>query len=119
MTTSSRRQPPGHRVRCPGGYEAYVPDPLPFRVEWSADLREVANYVAALEHGVERLGALPLSLRLVREMHGKLMHGVRGDTATPGEFRHSQNWNGCRRARRSGHETALRPGSGLPGRPRL
>lgn len=59
-----------------------------------ADLREVANYVAALEYGVERLRTLPLSLRLVRELHEKLMRGVRGDAATPGDFRRSQNWIG-------------------------
>jgi len=65
------------------------------RVERSpADLREVANYVAALEYGIERLRRLPLSLRLIRELHGKLMEGVRGETATPGEFRRSQNWIG-------------------------
>ena len=59
-----------------------------------ADLREVGNYVVALEYGVDRLASLPLSLRLVRELHEKLMRGVRGDTATPGEFRRSQNWIG-------------------------
>lgn len=59
-----------------------------------ADVREVRNYVAALEHGVKRLKALPLSLRLVRELHARLMKGVRGDRATPGEFRRSQNWIG-------------------------
>ncbi len=59
-----------------------------------ADLREVGNYVVALEYGVERLRDLPLSLRLVRELHEKLMHGVRGDAATPGQFRRSQNWIG-------------------------
>lgn len=59
-----------------------------------ADLREVANYVVALEHGVTRLADLPLSLRLVRELHERLMRGVRGDAATPGEFRRSQNWIG-------------------------
>lgn len=58
------------------------------------DLREVGNYVAALEHGIERLKTLPLCLRLVREVHAKLMQGVRGDHATPGEFRRSQNWIG-------------------------
>ncbi len=60
----------------------------------AADIREVRNYVAALEYGVKRLGALPLSLRLVRELHAKLMKGVRGNAATPGEFRRSQNWIG-------------------------
>ena len=59
-----------------------------------ADLREVANYVVALECGVERLRELPLSLRLVRELHARLMEGVRGQDAHPGEFRRIQNWIG-------------------------
>jgi len=59
------------------------------------DLREVANYVVALEHGIRRLETLPLSLRLVRELHERLMRGVRGDQAYPGEFRRSQNWIGA------------------------
>ena len=59
-----------------------------------ADLREVANYVFAMEYGIKRLRTLPLSLRLVREVHQKLMRGVRGDRATPGAFRRSQNWIG-------------------------
>ena len=59
-----------------------------------ADLREVANYVGALEYGVERLATLPLSLRLLWEVHGHLMAGVRGGQATPGEFRRIQNWIG-------------------------
>lgn len=59
-----------------------------------ADVREVRNYVAALEYGIKRLDKLPLSLRLVRETHAQLMQGVRGDYATPGEFRRSQNWIG-------------------------
>ena len=58
------------------------------------DLREVGNYVTALEFGLERLKTLPISLRLVRELHEKLMTGVRGDHATPGEFRRTQNWIG-------------------------
>jgi len=58
------------------------------------DLQEVANYVVALEYGVKRLHTLPLSLRLIKEVHTKLMKGVRGDMATPGEFRRSQNWIG-------------------------
>ena len=58
------------------------------------DLREVGNYVTALEYGIQRLKTLPLSLRLVRELHEKLMRGARGGHATPGEFRHSQNWIG-------------------------
>ncbi len=157
-----RRQPHGRRIRCPGGYRAYVPAPLPPGIAWNdtltaalstadraigrlagegrrlpnphllirpfvrreavlssriegtqatlgellaseagaaverspADLREVANYVVALEYGVKRLRTLPLSLRLVRELHERLMRGVRGDVATPGAFRRSQNWIG-------------------------
>ncbi len=58
------------------------------------DLKEVGNYVMALDHGIQRLESLPLSLRLIREIHEKLMEGVRGDFATPGEFRKSQNWIG-------------------------
>jgi Fic family protein len=58
------------------------------------DVREVRNYVTALEHGVTRLETLPLSLRLVREIHERLMGGVGGGYATPGEFRRSQNWIG-------------------------
>lgn len=58
------------------------------------DLREVGNYVTALEYGLQRLKSLPLSLRFVRELHAKLMDGVRGYHATPGDFRRSQNWIG-------------------------
>ena len=68
----------------------------PGRVEASRDdVREVRNYVAALEFGIQRLQELPLSLRLVRDTHHVLMQGVRGDHATPGEFRVSQNWIGA------------------------
>ena len=59
-----------------------------------ADVREVLNYVRALEYGLERVAELPVSLRLLRELHERLMAGVRGDQATPGEFRRSQNWIG-------------------------
>jgi len=58
------------------------------------DVREVANYVRALEHGLRRLSELPLSARLVRELHEHLLRGVRGENYTPGEFRTSQNWIG-------------------------
>ena len=152
----------GHLMNCPGGYQAYVPAPLPPSLTWDEglmvslssadraigrlagegrrlpnphllirpfirreavlssriegtqatlgellaaeagvnverspdDLHEVGNYVAALESGLERLETLPPSLRLVREMHERLMRGVRGDIAMPGEFRRSQNWIG-------------------------
>ena len=52
------------------------------------------NYVRALEYGLARLSDLPLSLRLIRELHGRLMEGVRGEAQTPGEFRITQNWIG-------------------------
>ena len=59
------------------------------------DVREVSNYVAAMQHGLERLrGGFPLSLRLIREIHGILLRGGRGADRTPGEFRRSQNWIG-------------------------
>jgi len=155
-------KPPGIKLRCPEGYEAFLPHPLPPKLQLSEkvlralsdadrllgrlagegrrlpnphllirpflkreavyssriegtqatlgellaaeagahverspeDLKEVGNYVVALEHGIKRLGKLPLSLRLVRELHEKLMKGVRGDHATPGQFRKSQNWIG-------------------------
>lgn len=60
-----------------------------------ADVREVSHYVDALEHGLKRLGeGFPLSLRLIREMHGILLADGRGQHADPGEFRRSQNWIG-------------------------
>jgi Fic family protein len=152
----------GRLIRQPGGYSAFVPNPLPPAFEWSpalvsslsdadraigrlagegsrlpnphllirpfirreavlssriegtqatlgellaseagaaakrspTDLREVANYVAALEFGIKRLRELPLSLRLVKELHATLMEGVRGNAAQPGDFRRTQNWIG-------------------------
>lgn len=59
-----------------------------------ADIREVLNYVNALEYGLKRLETLPVSLRLMRELHERLLAGVRGERATPGEFRRTQNWIG-------------------------
>lgn len=58
------------------------------------DVQEVSNYVAAMDHGLERLGTLPLSLRMMREIHGILLRGTRGAGKEPGEFRRSQNWIG-------------------------
>jgi Fic family protein len=59
------------------------------------DVREVSNYVAALEHGLRLLEeGLPLSLRLIREIHGVLLTKGRGSNQAPGEFRRSQNWIG-------------------------
>jgi Fic family protein len=59
-----------------------------------SDVREVHNYVRAFEYGLERIHTLPVSLRLLRELHQRLMEDVRGEQATPGEFRRSQNWIG-------------------------
>jgi len=64
------------------------------RVEKRGDVKEVQNYVRAMEYGLNRLNELPLSLRFIRELHSVLMEGVRGSHATPGEFRQSQNWIG-------------------------
>ena len=59
------------------------------------DVTEVSNYVAALEHGLERIhGGFPLSNRLIRELHGILLRSGRGSEKLPGEFRRSQNWIG-------------------------
>ena len=59
------------------------------------DVREVSNYVAAMDHGLERIAAgFPLSLRLIKEMHGVLLSSGRGANQTPGEFRRTQNWIG-------------------------
>ena len=64
------------------------------QVEKRGDVKEVQNYVRAMEYGLKRLNELPLSLRFIRELHSILMEGVRGEHATPGEFRQSQNWIG-------------------------
>lgn len=59
-----------------------------------ADTREVHNYVRALDYGLKRLAELPVSARLIREIHGILMDGVHGELMAPGELRRSQNWIG-------------------------
>ena len=64
------------------------------KLEKQRDVKEVQNYVHAIEYGLKRLEELPLSLRLFRELHNILMEEVRGERATPGEFRQSQNWIG-------------------------
>ncbi len=56
-----------------------------------SDVKEVHNYVRALEYGLERIKEFPVSLRLIRELHSLLLEGVRGEKATPGEFRRDQN----------------------------
>jgi len=59
-----------------------------------SDVREVSNYVSAMNYGLKRLEDLPISVRLIKEIHEKLMEGARGERATPGELRRSQNWIG-------------------------
>lgn len=59
-----------------------------------SDVREVLNYINALRYGLERLESLPVSVRLMREIHERLMDGVRGGHLSPGELRHTQNWIG-------------------------
>jgi len=81
------------------GTQSTLTDLLRFETEAQAgqpidDIREVSNYVDAMMYGLERLKELPLSLRLIREMHGRLLQSGRGGTKNPGEFRRSQNWIG-------------------------
>lgn len=69
--------------------EANLSDP-----DSPSDVPEVINYIKAMNHGLKRQAELPLSLRLIREIHGILMDGVRGSYRDPSEFRRSQNWIG-------------------------
>lgn len=81
------------------GTQSTLTDLLLFETEAESgtpidDIREVSNYVDAMMYGIERMKDLPISLRLIREMHDRLMKGSRGGTKSPGEFRSSQNWIG-------------------------
>ena len=80
------------------GTQASLTDILVFEVEGDAefplDVAEVINYVSAMNYGLARLVELPLSLKLIREIHSQLMQGVRGQHYDPGEFRRTQNWIG-------------------------
>ena len=81
------------------GTQSTLEDVLQFEVDEKGrslpkDIREVVNYVNAMDQGLERLEQLPLSKRLIREIHGMLMSGVRGGERTPGDFRRTQNWIG-------------------------
>ncbi len=69
--------------------EARLHDP-----ERPRDVGEVINYVRAMNYGLQRLSELPVSIRLIREIHSELLKGVRGSRLTPGEVRTSQNWIG-------------------------
>lgn len=81
------------------GTQSTLQDVLAFELDPShqglpRDVEEVVNYVRAMNYGLDRLSSLPLSLRLIREIHAELMTGVRGQNRDPGEFRKTQNWIG-------------------------
>ena len=81
------------------GTQSTLADLLRFETEAQSgqpidDIREVSNYVDAMMYGLERLEEFPLSLRLIRELHARLLQSGRGEKKDPGEFRRSQNWIG-------------------------
>lgn len=81
------------------GTQSTLDDVLAFELDPSGqeipqDVDEVVNYITAMKYGLGRLPTLPLSLRLIREIHALLLQGVRGAQRQPGEFRTSQNWIG-------------------------
>ena len=82
-----------------GGSQSSLQDLLNAEVDihtldQSKDVQGVINHVRSMNLGLERLAKLPLSVRLIREIHAELMKGVRGSDPTPGELRTSQNWIG-------------------------
>ena len=82
------------------GTQSSLEDVLQFEVDAKGadvpkDVEEVVNYVRAMNFGIKRLEKLPLSLRLIREIHAELLKGTRGAHRTPGEFRRTQNWIGA------------------------
>ncbi len=81
------------------GTQSTLEDVLEFELDPTGhtlppDVVEVVNYVRAMNYGLERLKTLPLSLRLIREIHAQLLDAVRGNQRQPGDFRRSQNWIG-------------------------
>lgn len=81
------------------GTQSTLDDVLAYELDTSrqqlpGDVGEVVNHVAAMSHGLQRLESLPLSNRLIKEIHERLMRDVRGAERSPGEFRRSQNWIG-------------------------
>lgn len=76
------------------GIQASLIEVIAAEENQSLDVREVTNYVHAMSYGLERLREFPLSLRLLREIHGQLLRSGRGSDRSPGEFRTSQNWIG-------------------------
>lgn len=82
------------------GTQSTLDDVLQFELDAAGadtprDVEEVVNYVQAMNYGLDRLKTLPLSLRLIREIHAILLTGVRGGNRAPGEFRQDQNWIGA------------------------
>lgn len=82
------------------GTQSTLEDVLAFELDPESqglpdDISEVVNYVRAMNYGLDRLHTLPLSLRLIREIHGELLQGTRGADRSPGEFRTTQNWIGA------------------------
>jgi len=81
------------------GAQASLTDILQFEADaphrdLPGDVSEVYQYVRAMKFGLRRMQRLPLSLRLIREIHGELLRGARGSSKAPGEFRRTQNWIG-------------------------
>jgi len=80
------------------GTQASLDDLLAYesgdKLENLNDVKEVVNYVKAMNYGIDRLQTLPMSLRLIKEIHAILLEGVRGSERLPGEFKRSQNWIG-------------------------
>ncbi len=81
------------------GTQSTLEDVLKYEVDAKGrrrprDVEEVVNYVHAMNYGLDRLNSLPLSLRLIREIHAELLEGVRGSDRVPGEFRRTQNYIG-------------------------
>ena len=82
------------------GTQSTLDDVLAFEIDpgrssLPGDISEVINYIHAMNYGLARLDSLPLSLRLLREIHRRLLVGTRGGDKSPGEFRQSQNWIGA------------------------
>lgn len=76
------------------GTQASLIEVIAAEKDQTQDVREVTNYVAAMNYGIERLETFPISLRLIREIHERLLASGRGSDRFPGEFRTSQNWIG-------------------------
>lgn len=74
--------------------DLYYYEAEPEESSGKSDVREVHNYVEAMEYGLQRIESFPISSRFFRELHERLMRGVRGEHATPGRYRTSQNWIG-------------------------